>query len=133
MPPIHHVPGRDLSSPPTNRCRWDKPACYHIEMTAFPLACFPSNRQQPHVMSDSGRRSLATTGTPTSRLQPPTPSGLCSRAHARRTCDAIWLENAVDGNRQRRTDFAHSIVSEAAETLGERPYRNAFNRIEIDR
>ena len=48
-------------------------------------------------------------------------------------CDAIWLENAVDGNRQRRTDFAHSIVSEAAETLGERPYRNAFNRIEIDR
>lgn len=59
--------------------------------------------------------------------------GLCSRAHARRTCDAIWLENAVDGNRQRRTDFAHSIVSEAAETLGERPYRNAFNRIEIDR
>ena len=107
--------------------------CYHIEMTAFPLACFPSNRQEPHVMSDSGRRSLATTGTPTSRLQPPTPSGLCSRAHARRTCDAIRLENAVDGNRQRRTDFAHSIVSEAAETLGERPYRNAFNRIEIDR
>ena len=49
-----------------------------------------------------------------------------------RPCDAVCLENAIDSNRQRRTDLAHSIVSEPAEPLGERPHPNALNRIKVD-
>jgi hypothetical protein len=46
--------------------------------------------------------------------------------------DYVRLRNAIDGNRQCRANFSHSIVSQPAETFGERPHRNALYRVEID-